>query len=69
MKNCFWRLKRRGFNTNYSNFNYEFYEFSNFTNLECSRLRDFDYEFYESSNFTNLECSWSVLELRRNTPN
>ena len=24
------------FNTNYTNFNHEFYEFSNFTNLECS---------------------------------
>ena len=47
-------------------FDYEFYEFSNFTNLECSRLRIFDYEF---SNFTNLECSYVIQEHPKNTPN
>ena len=44
----------------------ELTNFTNFTNLECSRFRIFDYEFYELTNFTNSECS---RLLYKNTPN
>ena len=41
-----------------NNLSCEFHELTNFTNLECSRLRTLSYEFHELTNFTNLECSW-----------